>query len=188
VAAIGFPARDAGGETFVGVGHAAIVFFAVSVLGRIRIGIAAPPKLLDVLLTFFVGGEAEEGFAFFLGDDVGNLFRQPGGVGSTFLGELSRLLPANFLAERFARRAPGRRLILRAGGFRGKNPEGKKKGKNRPAPTPHEDTSLAKRTKGGDAPIAHLPWPEFRGTAVMAIRIKGARAGCLTLPLLKLRG
>jgi hypothetical protein len=50
-------------------------------------------------------------------------------------------------------------LILRAGGVGGKKSEAEKTGKNRPVDAPHKDTSLAKRSKGGDAPIAQFPGP-----------------------------
>jgi hypothetical protein len=157
VAAIGFPARDTRGETVVGVGDAAIVFFPVGVFGRIWIGITPAPEFLDVLLALFVGGEAQEGVAFFLGDNVGG-----------------PLPSARWFRERFPWRAfglvvcgpsgwavcwafRGRRLILRADRFRRKKSEGKNSGKNHPADAPHKDTSLAKRSKGGDAPIAQFP-------------------------------
>jgi hypothetical protein len=78
-------------------------------------------------------------------------------------------------------------LILRAGRIRRKKSEVEKNGKNHPTHASHKDTSLAKRSKGGDAPIAHLPWPEFRGTTVMALRVKEARAGCLSRWLLRVR-
>jgi hypothetical protein len=86
VAAVGFPTGDAGGEAFVGIGDAAIVLFTVGVFGRVGIGIAAPPKFFDELFALFVGGEAEEGVALLLGDDVGDFFGQPGGVGGAFFG------------------------------------------------------------------------------------------------------
>src|SRR5580700_2723741 len=123
VAAIGFPARNTGGETFVGVGDAAIVFFTVAVFGRIWIGIAPAPEFLDVLFAFFVGGEAQEGVVFFLGDNVRDLFRQPGGVGSAFLGEFSGLLLVVLLPARFAGRIRSWWLILCAGRFQGKKSE-----------------------------------------------------------------
>lgn len=56
-----------------------------------------------------------------------------------------------------------------------------KSGKDRPTHASHKDTSHAKWSKGGDAPIAQFPWPESRGTAIMALRIREAWAGCLAL-------
>ncbi|MGB2672231.1 MAG: hypothetical protein WA621_07590 [Candidatus Acidiferrum sp.] len=92
VPAIGFPAGDAGGEVLVGVGDAAIVFFAIGIIRGIRIGIAAAPEIFDLLFALFVSGEAKECVALFLGDDVRDLFGEPNGVGIAFLGELLGLL------------------------------------------------------------------------------------------------
>jgi hypothetical protein len=86
VAAIGFPAGDAGGEAFVGVGDAAVVLFAVGVFGGVRVGIAAAPEVFDVLLALFVGGETQEGVVLFFRDDVGDFFAEPSVVGSAFFG------------------------------------------------------------------------------------------------------
>jgi len=74
MAAIGFPARDAGGKVFVGVGDTAIVFFFEFVDGGVGIGIAAVENYFDELFALFVATEAVEGGAFFWPDDVDQVF------------------------------------------------------------------------------------------------------------------
>ena len=86
VAAIGFPAGDAGGVAVVGVGDAAVVLFARIVFGGVGSGIAAGPEILNERIALFVGGEEVEGVAFFVGDDVDHFFGEPGILGSAFLG------------------------------------------------------------------------------------------------------
>src|SRR5882672_3952067 len=70
VAAIAFPAGDAGGEMFVGVGDAAVVFFLEFVDGGGGVGIVVGKDNFDELFAFFVGAEAIEGGALFRRDDV----------------------------------------------------------------------------------------------------------------------
>ncbi len=86
MAAIGFPAWDARGEAFVGVGNAAIVLFAVGILRRIRIGIAAAPEFLDELIALFVGSQTKEGVFFFFSDNVNRFFSEPDVAGRALLG------------------------------------------------------------------------------------------------------
>jgi len=74
MAAIGFPAGDAGGKMFVGVGDAAIVLFLEIVDGGVGIGIVVSPDDFDELLAFFVGAETLEGGTLFGGDDVDQVF------------------------------------------------------------------------------------------------------------------
>ena len=81
-AAIGPPARHAGGEMLVGVGDAAVVFFLVFVLRRVGRGIAAQPELLDELVALFVVGELLKGRHFFRSDDVSDVLVQPLLVGA----------------------------------------------------------------------------------------------------------
>ncbi len=93
------------------------MLFTRGVIGRIGIGIAAAPEFFDKLIALFVGGEAEEGVAFFLGDDVDRFLGEPSVVGSAFLGQFAGLLIAIFRALRFGRGALvlRRLLILRDG-------------------------------------------------------------------------
>ena len=81
VAAIGLPSRLAGRKMLVGIGDAPVVLFAVLVFGRIRVGVAAQPEVLDEGVALFVVAQAHEGFALFVGDDVRNFLVQPGLVG-----------------------------------------------------------------------------------------------------------
>ena len=92
-AAIGFPARDARGVVLVGIGDAAVVLFLKGILGRIRVRIAAQPELLDKLFALFVGLQAEEGAAFFGGDDVGYVLVQP-----LFIGGVQLFVELGFAA------------------------------------------------------------------------------------------
>ena len=61
----------------VGVRDAAVVLFLVFVLDGVGRGIAAQPELFDELLALLVGVQLLEGFALFIGDDVGDVFVQP---------------------------------------------------------------------------------------------------------------
>ena len=81
MAAIRLPARLAGGKVLVGVGDAPVVLLAELVLRRIRIGVAAQPELLDEGVALLIVAQALEGFALFVGDDVGHFLVQPGLVG-----------------------------------------------------------------------------------------------------------
>ena len=74
VAAIGFPAGNAGGEVFIGVRDATVVLFFEFVDGGIGIGIAALEDDFDELFAFFVGAESVEGGAFLRSDDVDQVF------------------------------------------------------------------------------------------------------------------
>ena len=76
-AAIGFPAGDAGGESLVGVSDAAVVLFLEFVFDGVRGGVAAQPELFDELLALFIGLQAFERGALFVGDDVGHVFIEP---------------------------------------------------------------------------------------------------------------
>ena len=60
-AAIRLPSGNAGGETLVGVGDAAVVLFLELVFLGVGRGIAPQPELLDELLALFVGAQALEG-------------------------------------------------------------------------------------------------------------------------------
>src|ERR1017187_7997577 len=75
----GYPRR----KMFVGIGNAAVVFFLVFILRRVRSGIAAQPELLDKLVTLLVVGELFEGGHFLRSDDVTHVFVKPLLVGGT---------------------------------------------------------------------------------------------------------
>lgn len=113
-ATVGFPARNAGSEVFVGVGQAAIVLFSEGVGGRFRVGIAVVPENFDELLALLVRGKFAKGAAFLLGDDVGDLILDPVFVRITeFFGE-SLLTLLEFLGgQRLGGIFLGRRLFLR---------------------------------------------------------------------------
>src|SRR5687768_2755907 len=72
-AAAGCPSRDAGSVVLVGVGDTLVILFAVFVLFRVRVGVAAAPEILDEVLTLLVGGQSIERPLFFLGDDVSDV-------------------------------------------------------------------------------------------------------------------
>ena len=91
VPAIGLPSRLARGIVVVGVLNAPIVLFAVLVFGRIRIGIAALPEVLNKGFALFVVAQAHERFAFFVRNNVGHFLVQPCLVGAL------QLLPQFFL-------------------------------------------------------------------------------------------
>src|SRR5437660_2670613 len=76
-AAIGFPSGYAGSEMLVGVGDALVIFLAILVFVGVRIGIAAPPKLLDEALALIVGLELPKGLPLFIGDNVSDVLFQP---------------------------------------------------------------------------------------------------------------
>ena len=60
VAAIGLPPRLAGRKVVVGVRNTPIVLFAEFVVGRVGIGIAAQPELLDERLALLVVAQVLE--------------------------------------------------------------------------------------------------------------------------------
>ena len=64
-------------KALVGIRDAAVMLFFVFVLFGIRSGVAAQPEVLDELLPLLVGLELLEGFAFFVGDDLDDVFVQP---------------------------------------------------------------------------------------------------------------
>ena len=82
VAAIGLPARFAGRIVVVGILDAPIVLFAEFVVGRVGIGIAAQPELLDERLALFVVAQVLECLPLFVRDDVGHVLIEPGLVGA----------------------------------------------------------------------------------------------------------
>ena len=76
-ATVQLPAGGARSEMFVGVRDAAVMLFFELVFNGVRGGIAAEPELLDELFALLVGVELLEGFALFIGDDVGDVLVQP---------------------------------------------------------------------------------------------------------------
>ena len=76
-AAICFPARNAGCKMLVRIGNALVMFFLEFVLFGVRRGIAALPEGFNKVIALFVVGQLLEGRAFFIGDDVGDVFVQP---------------------------------------------------------------------------------------------------------------
>src|SRR6202041_3153916 len=75
--AIGSPAWLAGGEVFVRVRDAGVVLFAELVLGRVWIGVAAKPELLDKLVALFVITQTLERLHLLVGDDPANVLVDP---------------------------------------------------------------------------------------------------------------
>src|SRR6266436_1740259 len=75
--AIGFPARDAGGKMFIGVGHAPVVLFLVFVFDCVRRRIAALPESFNELVAFFIVGEQLERLLLFIRDDPAYVFVEP---------------------------------------------------------------------------------------------------------------
>ncbi len=72
VAAVRLPAGLAGCIVVVGVCDAPVVLFAKLIFGRVGIGIAAQPELLDECFALLVVAQVLECLALFVGDDVGN--------------------------------------------------------------------------------------------------------------------
>ena len=71
------PTRSSRGETLIGKGDAAVVLQLGLVVGRVRSRVTAKPELLDELIALVVGGQALEGFLFFLADDVADVLLHP---------------------------------------------------------------------------------------------------------------
>ena len=78
VAAIRLPARLAGRKVLIRIGDTPVVLFAELVFGRIGIGIAAQPELLDEGIPLLVVAQVLEGLPFLIGNDVGHVLVQPG--------------------------------------------------------------------------------------------------------------
>src|SRR5208282_4708163 len=95
VAAVGLPAGLAGGKVVVGVLDAPVMLLAKFVLRRIGIGVAAQPEVLDECLALFIVGQAHEGLALIVANNVGDVLIQPNFVGPLqFLPQsLLRLVP-----------------------------------------------------------------------------------------------
>src|ERR1039457_4980030 len=90
MASIGLPTRFAGCIVVVCILNPPVVLLAELIIGRVGIGIAAQPELLDESLALLIVAEVLEGFSFFVGDDVGYVLLQP-----RLEGPLQ--LPPNFL-------------------------------------------------------------------------------------------
>src|SRR5207244_11575788 len=73
-AAVAFPAGDASGEVFVGVGDAAVVFFFELVFYGVRGGVTPLPESFDEVIALLVIRELLEGGALFVRNDVGYVF------------------------------------------------------------------------------------------------------------------
>src|SRR5215831_1041737 len=65
----------------VRVGDAFVVFLAIFVFVGVRIGITASPELFDETFPFIIRLQFFEGFALFVGDDIGDVFVEPVLVG-----------------------------------------------------------------------------------------------------------
>ena len=112
-AAIRLPARNARRVALVGVGDAPVVLFLELVLHRVRRRVAPQPELLDELLPFLVRAQVLEDLAFFVRDDVDDVFVQPLLVRRhQLLLELLRLAPGFLLGHRLGQRLPLRAVVL----------------------------------------------------------------------------
>jgi len=84
----------------VGVSHAAVIFFFVFVLRRVRSGITAHPELLNKIVTLGIVAELQESTAFFIRDNERNrrvfepllVLLEFLLMGITFLAERGRLM------------------------------------------------------------------------------------------------
>src|SRR5882762_866876 len=76
-AAIGFPTRNSRCKVLIGISDATVVFLFEIVVWKIGIIAAAKPKLLDELLTFFIGVELQESAPLFRRDDVDHILVEP---------------------------------------------------------------------------------------------------------------
>src|SRR5712664_3399874 len=117
VAAIRFPARDPGGEVFVGVGEAAVVLLPHWINGRFGVWIAVAPEDLLVLFALFFRAEFEKSTALFVGNDVGNDIPKPVvSLRAQFLGEFPVALLNYLGALRLCRTFLWDGLVLGGGG------------------------------------------------------------------------
>ena len=81
------------------------MLFAELVVGRVGIGIAAKPELLDKGFALFIVAEILEGFPLFIGNNVGDILVQPGLIGAFQLLANSLLsLKSLFVAARALQR------------------------------------------------------------------------------------
>ena len=78
---VGFPARNAGAEVLVGVCDAFVVFLFKLVFVGIWIRVAPAPKFLDEAFALVVSSQFLECLAFFVGNDVSDVFVEPVFVG-----------------------------------------------------------------------------------------------------------
>ena len=62
---------------FVGIGDAFVIFFTVFIFFRIRIRIAAAPKIFDEIFALLIGLKSQKGALFLLGDNVIDVGIQP---------------------------------------------------------------------------------------------------------------
>lgn len=83
---------------FIGVSNPAVMLFLYRVVGRIRVGIAPLPELLDEFLALLIGLQLQERFSLVRANDVSNVFVQPLLIGSCQL--LHQLPVACFLLFR----------------------------------------------------------------------------------------
>ena len=102
VAAVGLPAGHAGGEVLVRVGDAGVVLFAVLVLGRVGIGIAAQPEVFDERVALLVVAQVLEGLRLLVGDDPADVLVEPLLVDAVQLAAEGLLLGALFLVGELA--------------------------------------------------------------------------------------
>src|SRR5271165_6636718 len=75
--AVRSPPGDAGSEVLVGVSDAAVVFFLVLILRRVRSGITAQPELFDERVTLFVIRQLFEGCELFWSNDPAHILVEP---------------------------------------------------------------------------------------------------------------
>jgi len=61
----------------VGVGYPAVMLFLGGIIGRIGIGVAPLPELLDKLFALFVRLQLHKGTALFIRDDIYHVFVEP---------------------------------------------------------------------------------------------------------------
>ena len=108
VPAIGLPTRLAGGKMLVGISDSAVVLFAKFVLGRIGIGIAPPPEILDEVVPLLIVRQTLERLEFLVGDDPAHILIDPFLVWPLeFVPQLLLLFELFFIAQRTLKRVLG---------------------------------------------------------------------------------
>src|ERR1700761_5268810 len=77
MASIRPPAWLACGKMLVGISDAGVMFLAILILRRVRIGIATQPELLDELIPLLVIAQALESLQLLVGDNPADILIDP---------------------------------------------------------------------------------------------------------------
>ena len=136
---------------FVGVGQAAVVLFPGRVIGRVGFGIALLPEYFDELFALLIGGETEKGKTLCLGDNFRHLVPQPvAALRSQFFEKSLIALLEFFGTQGPCRVVLRRRLVLSGRKGRPRQADGENNEEKTATTTPHDDTSLENKDRGGE--------------------------------------